>query len=288
LTGLILLVLGTVLFCVFARPRLQAPGRVDLQLPLDTPGVRAKVRQNTLLLGGGVLLAALGIFEIARLSYSIWTVGGWLLGIAIVGVALWRYDRLCGIDLRPHLTRVDVVMLVGLTGFAVAVLFYRLGSVPDSLWPDEGNFFFMSRDIAEGRWQPPIFAAGTYTFPVLGNYFQAAVFEVLGSSLATWRASSAISVLPAVPALYLLGRHIVGRPLAVGAVVLLVTSPHLIALAVSATTTRRRSRRWSCRCTCSTWRASGEAPSCCFWRRRWRASGSTPTRRRGWARSWCC
>jgi 4-amino-4-deoxy-L-arabinose transferase-like glycosyltransferase len=231
LSGLALVLAGGALFVLLARP--QAP---DSAARDDTGSQVAALTSRQFRIAGsiallGVIIAGYAIVRFAGAAYSTPLVAVWLAGIGLVGAAFFYRDRVAGIDLRPHFDRVDIALVVALMLGAAFVLFYRLGSLPDSLWPDEGLFWLNARDIASGVWQPRLFEAGTYTFPVPSNYFQAAIIKLGGESLESWRAGSALAALLVVPPVYLLGRRLLSRPLAVAAVVLLVTSPHFLAFA---------------------------------------------------------
>jgi 4-amino-4-deoxy-L-arabinose transferase-like glycosyltransferase len=223
LSALLLLGIGTVGLALLLRRGAAPAARLDM--PADwRPGTYSLV-----LWAVGVVFTIGAVARFASGSYSGALIALWLVGLALFLIGCYLWDRQHFVDLRPRMQKLDLAIIAILLVAAAALVFFRLGSVPSLIWGDEGSFWLDSHNIAEGNWKPRLFAPGTYTFPVLSNYFQAAIIELGNESLFTWRATSAIASLVAIPPLYLLGRSLVGRFLAVGSVVLLISSPYFLA-----------------------------------------------------------
>lgn len=65
-------------------------------------------------------------------------------------------------------------------------------------YSDEWEFFVTAKHIAKGIYAPHVFDLnGVFgTNPVLGSYYQALFLKILGPSIAAWKLSSIILVIP--------------------------------------------------------------------------------------------
>lgn len=155
----------------------------------------------------------------------------WLISISILAFLAWRWDRRSGISLSPHLARIDLIWITALILAGLIVASFQLQAIPNQLMGDEGNFWNTARDIANGKYAPPIYGFGVYTFGILSSFFQAAVLKIFGVSLWSWRFSSVLAGLASIPPLYLLGRELFNRRVAVASSIALITAPYFLAFA---------------------------------------------------------
>ena len=143
-----------------------------------------------------------------------------------MAVAVWDHQR--HIDLSPHLSRWDLLWILGLFIAGIIIGAYRLQGLPDQLMADEGSFWTTARDIANNTLQSSIFASGVYTFPILSSIIQAWFLKIFGVSLWGWRFGSVVTGLATLPPLYLLAREMFDRRIAILSSIVLVTSPYFI------------------------------------------------------------
>ncbi len=182
------------------------------------------------LAGAGGIFAAL-IWQINRLDYYDLMIAEWLAApaLALAAAAAWDYKR--QVDLSPRLSRSDLLWMLGLFLLSLLVGAYRLQGLPDMLMGDEGSFWTAARDIANGQFQPPVFANGVYTFPVLSSIGQAAALKVFGLDLWGWRFGSVLSGALTIFPLYLLARDAFDRKTAIASSFALAFSPYFLAFA---------------------------------------------------------
>ncbi|MCX7607966.1 MAG: glycosyltransferase family 39 protein [Anaerolineales bacterium] len=178
--------------------------------------------------GGIALLGAL-LWQIRYLSYYNLMILEWLLAPLFFGVGLLLWDIYRKIDLSPKIGRRDVVWMLGLFTLSLLIGVYRLQGLPDMLIGDEGSFWLAARDIAQGKFQPPIFGSGVYTFPVLSSIGQSLVLKLFGIDLWGWRFSSVLAGALTVFPLYLLARDAFDRKMAITSSLVLATSPYFLA-----------------------------------------------------------
>lgn len=182
------------------------------------------------LAGAGGVFAVL-IWQINRLDYYDLMIAEWLAApvLVLVAAAAWDYKR--QVSLSPRLSRADLLWMLGLFILSLLVGAYRLQGLPDMLMGDEGSFWTAARDIANGQFEPPIFANGVYTFPVLSSMGQAAALKVFGLDLWGWRFGSVLSGSLTVFPLYLLARDAFDRTTAIAGGLALAFSPYFLAFA---------------------------------------------------------
>lgn len=90
-----------------------------------------------------------------------------------------------------------------------------------AFWGDEWSFFDVARDIASGNPMDFLSQAGVYgVHPVANSAYTALIMRVFGMNVAGWRLSTILSVVAAVPPLYLLGMVVGGRATAIAAAVI--------------------------------------------------------------------
>jgi len=233
LAGLVLVLLGMLLFGLGWLPAAQpaaesapAPERLTLQI--------FGRERGKLALMGGLVGALLGLFGwlLLRLSQGdpdIWLGVVWLVCLALLLVLLLLVDRRSGAALAPGLARSEWLALAGLVALGLALGTYRLGNLPNSIVGDEGSFWDNALLIARGQSQPSPFGLGVYSYPVLSNYYQAAILRIFGLTMWSWRFSSVLAGVLALVPTYLLARELFGRRVALAAGLTLLGLPYMLA-----------------------------------------------------------
>ncbi|HLF27675.1 MAG TPA: glycosyltransferase family 39 protein [Anaerolineae bacterium] len=145
-----------------------------------------------------------------------------------VGLLLAAMARRPGSILR-HWVRehqADVLALTALTGLAAALRFTTLGELPSIIDGDEGLFGMAGLSVSDGGFQNPF---GTYHGAgSLYLHLIAGLMRLFGANMLGLRMAPAISGTLAVPAVYLLGRELGGRRVAlVAALVVAVSHFHV-------------------------------------------------------------
>ena len=155
----------------------------------------------------------------------------WIAALVLIGLCWWRIDRARGVRLAIHLDRPEAIGL-GLAVLAILMVFvFRLGDVPNSLWPDEAAFFSTARDISIGAFTPDFFGLGTYGYPMGSSIYQSVWISLFGANVWAWRLSSVIAALLAMIPIYFLVRATLGRRLAGLSIALCAVSPYLLTYA---------------------------------------------------------
>ncbi|HEY4723400.1 MAG TPA: glycosyltransferase family 39 protein, partial [Anaerolineae bacterium] len=155
----------------------------------------------------------------------------WIAALVLIGLCWWRIDRARGVRLAIHIDRPEAIGL-GLATLAILIVFvFRLGDVPNSLWPDEAAFFSMARDISRGAFTPDFFGLGTYGYPMGGSIYQGVWISLFGANVWAWRLSSVIAALLAIIPIYFLVRATLGRRVAGLSIALCAVSPYLLTYA---------------------------------------------------------
>ncbi len=155
----------------------------------------------------------------------------WIAALVLIGLCWWRIDRARGVRLAIHIDRPEAIGL-GLAALAILIVFvFRLGDVPNSLWPDEAAFFSTARDISRGAFTPDFFGLGTYGYPMGGSIYQSVWISLFGANVWAWRLSSVIAALLAIIPIYFLVRATLGRRLAGLSIALYAVSPYLLTYA---------------------------------------------------------
>ena len=155
----------------------------------------------------------------------------WITALVLIGLCWWRIDRARGVRLSIHIDRLEAIGL-GLAALAILIVFvFRLGDVPNSLWPDEAAFFSTARDISRGAFTPDFFGLGTYGYPMGGSIYQSIWISLFGANVLAWRLSSVIAALMAIVPIYFLVRATLGRRVAGLSIALYAVSPYLLTYA---------------------------------------------------------
>lgn len=169
------------------------------------------------------LLARLGSPNFTSIEVPLWLVS---LFLFTVPIAIWDQRR--QVDLSPHITRRDLLWIVGLVIAGIVIGAYRLQGLPDQLLGDDGNFWIVARNIAANSFHPSIFSAGVYTFPIFSSYIQAWSLEFFGITLWSWRFGSVLTGVATILPLYLLVRDLFNRKIAIATSVVLISNPYFI------------------------------------------------------------
>lgn len=226
LSGLFLLLCGSVAFA-FAAPSLESLDERPFDAPL--PARRNGSRWGVVVFATSCTLWLALVVTLAGGKYSHWFVVALALFVGGIVIPARRYLRPAEPDAVPGLGRPDVFVLSGLVVGAAVVLFRALDSHPMMLLGDEGIFLENSKSLSE-NWMGNALGVGTYSYPALGGFYQALVLRLLGASVWSWRFSSALASLAAVPLFYLLFRQTFSRLVTSLAVVLCVGSPYFLAV----------------------------------------------------------
>jgi len=233
IVGVVLFVIGGVLFARAARAWAIKEESPDLPKEEMTTRWRDGFRAT-----GGLLLAAAALesFLLWRLSlrdYNLLSPILLLIIIALIVIAMWRWDRLNGraAPLAPRLDRYDVYAMLAILAVGFVVNAYQITHVPNIMMGDEGDWFTTARAVAVGEYNPPLFGFGVYSFPVLSSVIPGWAMKVFGVSLWGWRFTSALAGVLTVMPLYALGREMFNRQVAVAASVIMIATPYFIAFA---------------------------------------------------------
>jgi len=226
LSGLFLLLCGAVVFA-FAAPSLEPLDERPFDAPF--PARRNRSKRGIIVFAGSCTLWLGLVVALAAGKYSHWFVAAlalFVVGIVVPARSYLRPAEPAGV---PGLDRWDAFVLAGLVVGAAAALFPVLDSHPMMLLGDEGIFLENGKSLSE-QWVGNALGLGTYSYPALGGFYQALVLRLLGVSVWSWRFSSALASLAAVPLCYVLFRQTFSRLVATLAVVLCVGSPYFLAV----------------------------------------------------------
>jgi 4-amino-4-deoxy-L-arabinose transferase-like glycosyltransferase len=226
LSGSLLLIAGMVLV---GRMGGNVLGLAD-RFPVVPKGERASTDTPTSFWWFALVLAAnviwLGtVIAAGRNSTHRSLVPLWLVAMVVQGVCWWRADRF----VMPRLRLSDRWLpLAGLV-IALAVVLYRLGDVPNSIWGDEGAFWAAARDLAAGARANP-FSLGVYgAYPLISSLYQSLWLRLFGPTLWSWRLGSVVAGTLTIIPLFFLVQKLLGPRVAWSAVVLMVSKPYFLA-----------------------------------------------------------
>jgi len=236
--GLVLSCIGMILVAWTRGGVDRLPGA--LSLGGETPSVQVVSRPSWRWLALALVgdLVWLGVVYAAAVSSTSWSVVPlWLATLAIQAVCWWRVDRARGVSSFPRLVIGHRPLVIGhwllAIGLVVAfgVTLYRLGDVPNSLWGDEGAFWWWARDLAKDV-RVDLFGLGVYgAFPVMGSLYQSLWVRLFGPTVWAWRLGSAVAGTLTLVPLFFLTRKLLGTRVAWSAVALMVSLPYFLAYA---------------------------------------------------------
>jgi 4-amino-4-deoxy-L-arabinose transferase-like glycosyltransferase len=141
----------------------------------------------------------------------------WVMLVAAVAGS-WRLDQ--SLSWRPG--RAEMAVLVVLFLLALAARAYALDRIPTTLSGDEGSSGLMAVNFLEGE-ANNVFTVGWFSFPALYFVVQAVGIGFLGQTIEGLRITSAVAGALTVVAVYLLGRLLFDR------LVALLASAYLLA-----------------------------------------------------------
>ncbi|MDY6874652.1 MAG: glycosyltransferase family 39 protein [Chloroflexota bacterium] len=177
-------------------------------------------------------LVWLGVVYSAVESSTSWAVVPlWLATLAAQAACWWRVDRARGVSALPARVerRTWLLLLALLVAFGLTL--YRLGDVPNSMWGDEGAFWWWVRDLAKGVPANP-FDLGVYgAFPVIGSLYQSIWVRLFGPTIWAWRLGSVVAGTLTLVPLFFLARKLLGDRVAWSAVALMIGMPYFLAYA---------------------------------------------------------
>ncbi len=232
LPGLLLLLVGMLLIGWTGAGAVRLPGLSPLAIRTSRTaiGPRPSHRWSALALLGS--LVWLGVVRAAAVESTHWSVVPlWLTVLVVQAVCWWRVDRARSVS--PFPTRVGryTWLLVPALMIAFGVTLYRLGDVPNSMWGDEGAFWWWARDLAKGLRANP-FGLGVYgAFPVMGSLYQSLWVRVFGPTVWSWRLGSVVAGTLTIVPLFFLTRKLLGTRVAWSAVALMIGLPYFLAYA---------------------------------------------------------
>lgn len=223
LQGLAFVAIGTFLIV----RTLRFPGWLTVAAPeIDLPGFDwASLAPSRGWLAVSLAAAALVTLQLPATGFQTQSAVLWVGAIALAAIAMYRWDIKRGARPTFPLAKGDGYWILGLTLLASFIFVYRLEDVPSVLIGDEAAFFQHAQDLMtrEGPISP--FGFATYSFPALGTYGQSFFLWAFGPSLWSWRLASAAPAVLAIPGIYLLGKVLFERRIAITASVLYSALP---------------------------------------------------------------
>jgi 4-amino-4-deoxy-L-arabinose transferase-like glycosyltransferase len=228
LLALWMLVAGSVLLWYGTLPRPKDQTVQDLG-PALAP-LRPTKEQSVLfwlaLISLASVLICLLLFGFYKLLVPLW-IGAFLL----LALACWRYDLHKKVVFKSNLQPIDYGWIAASLALAFVSNSYRLGSLPADFIGDEWSFWSNARDIARNSYDVIPFNFGVYSYPILSSIYQSWFLNWFGFNLWSWRFSSVVASLAALPPTYLLARHLFDRRVAVISCFILGSMPFFMAFA---------------------------------------------------------
>ncbi len=195
----------------------------------DLPAIQWDYVRPRLL--GSLALFALLLLQLGTHSYSDISLLFWLVSLLTLTLLFWKRERGASVDLSLHVAWQDGAWMLLLFALGIGIGAYRLNDVPAWVAADEGAFWGTAHSIATGELQPAFFDFGVYSFPVASSIFQAWALRLAGMDLWAWRFASVLSACLTIFPLYLLGRELFDRRVAIAACVLMIVNPYFLAFA---------------------------------------------------------
>ena len=199
-----------------------------LRLPRPTP-VRWQYVWPLLL--GSLGLYALLILQLGNHGYSDVSLLLWLIPVLGLTLLFWKREREASTELSLQITRQDGAWMLLLFALGIGIGCFRLDDVPAWVAGDEGAFWGTAQSIATGEFKLVFFDFGVYSFPVASSIAQAWVLRLAGMDLWGWRFASVLSGCLAIFPLYLLGRELFDRRVAIFASTVMIFNPYFLAFA---------------------------------------------------------
>lgn len=153
----------------------------------------------------------------------------WLTALVVSVMYWWQVDHARGVSILPTSFKRSTWLMGPALILAFGVGLYRLTNVPNSIWGDEGAFWTLARDLAQGAKANP-FDLGVYgAFPVTSSLYQSLCIWLFGPTLWSWRLSSVVIGTASMVPLFFLTRKLLGERVAWSATALMVAMPYFLA-----------------------------------------------------------
>jgi 4-amino-4-deoxy-L-arabinose transferase-like glycosyltransferase len=229
----VLLALGLLIcgggLCAFGLRRDAAVQQAERDTAPTAPIMKWRDRLPLALLGLGVVLLGLLLWQVRAASSNRLVSASWLAVLMIFALTGYLMDRRAAVRLRPTFDWRDLALLAVICGLGLAVGTYRLDRFPEMLIPDEQEFWLAAKNISDGAITPPVFGFGLFSYPILGSFYQAWILQLFGPSLWSWRFGSVLAAVAAAPPTYLLARELFTRRVAVISTALMLVTPYFLA-----------------------------------------------------------
>jgi 4-amino-4-deoxy-L-arabinose transferase and related glycosyltransferases of PMT family len=181
------------------------------------------------LIGALAWLLSLGV--LLAYGYRLWLSLLLCGAIACVWWACWRYDRRRKVPFGGLFQAIDLLWMSCLMLIGLAIACYRLTSLPGSIIPDEWNFWQLAHALTTGEYRIEPFDFGVFSYPMLSSIYQSWFLKLFGPSLWSWRFSSVIASLLAIPPSYLLALYFFQRRIALASGLILISMPLFLSFA---------------------------------------------------------
>ena len=240
---LLLLAAGVALFALgssgeWFRRRDSISGPLHLYIP-SLPDIYARTARSQT----RVAALALGIISFVALtallvsgSKSAGALVPWVLGLCALGVPFLpqrpAWQNTAGTWCWEQLARFrwDFAFVLLLMAIFLAINIYDLENWYYSAIGDEFLFYEHARQIIDEGITDPFSQEGVYSkHPVMNSVSQAVVMRVFGADYFGWTFSELLNAALTIPAIYLLGRAVGGRPAAVAASAVFAFSHYMFA-----------------------------------------------------------
>lgn len=153
----------------------------------------------------------------------------WLIALGVSLMYWWQVDHARGVSVLSTSFKRSTWLVGPALILAFGVGLYRLTNVPNSIWGDEGAFWTLARDLAQGARVNP-FGLGVYNaFPVTSSLYQGLFIRLFGPTLWSWRLSSVVIGTGSLLPLFFLTRKLLGERVAWSATALMVAMPYFLA-----------------------------------------------------------
>lgn len=192
---------------------------------------RGSLRRGLPTLIAGFSGYAIVVLFVVRESKSGWVFLLFLVAMGLVGFGIHRAD---GGQRGSVLgfAKIDGVILPALAALIISVNLVQLTHWRFSFIGDEGAFFSLGRDIAEGIEHSFFDLTGVYeTHPVLDSAYLAGVLKIFGADIVGWRLAEIFALTASALLLYALVLILFGRVPAIVGSVILGTNHYLMAFA---------------------------------------------------------
>lgn len=230
LAAALILAIGVTLFAYGLRGRSTFAGKWTAEGQIASPRVVFGGGRNYLLLVVGLVSLLILVFRLALGSTAAGDVILWIGGIgALTAPFVARARMPARIWSRFGW---DLAFIAGLM-----LLFLLLNGRDLTDWyysaiGDEYAFFNTANDVIDHGLQRPFSQRGVYgKQPMLNSAYQALVMLIFGRDMFGWKMASVLSLVIAIPGLYLLARALANRRVAIVSTMLFSLSHYLFAYA---------------------------------------------------------